>query len=98
MKLTGRDFGGTLLSLGFWALLVTAWAGYTGRPAWVAVPLCVAVLSVESLQIYSNLWSRAKNVGAEDVWWQTVALSTFNSVGAGSAAFILGIAVYWVFG
>jgi hypothetical protein len=35
-------------------------------------------------------------VGAQTEWWKTVALSTFNSLAAAVAAFLLGNVLRWL--
>ena len=68
-------------------------AGVTG---WIVIPLAVAGLSISSLPKYIELWPRAAGVGAQSEWWKTVALSTFNSLAAAVAAFVLGKVVRWL--
>ena len=82
----------------FRMLLVTSGAGAAGGAWWVFIPLCVAGLSISSLPKYISLWPRAREVGADWKWWETVGLSTFNSVGAASGAYMVGIASRWLFG
>ena len=80
----------------FWLLLVTVVAGVAGMAWWIALPLAVAGLSISSLPKYISLWPRARDVGAEGEWWKTVWLSTLNSAGASTAAFVLGRVVHWL--
>lgn len=80
----------------FWLLVVAATAAMSGVPWWVTVPLVVAALSVSSLPKYTDLWSRAREVGAEWEWWKTVGLSAFNSISAACGAHVLGIATRWL--
>ena len=82
----------------FSLLVVTAIAGAARGSWWVFVSLCVAGLSISSLPKYIRMWPRARDAGAEAAWWQTVGLSTFNNVGAATAAYFLGIATRWLFG
>jgi hypothetical protein len=85
-----------LRSAEFWLLLVGCIAAMARLSVWVVVPLLVAGLSISSLPKYIALWPRARAVGAERVWWQTVALSVFNNVGASCAAFVFGVAARWL--
>jgi hypothetical protein len=82
----------------FWLLFVTAVGGAMGLQWWVGVPLCVAGLSLSSLPKYIGLWPRAREAGAELMWWKTVGLSTFNALAASVAAFVLGIVVHRIVG
>lgn len=79
----------------FWLLLVTAVAGML-RLSWLVVlPMVLAGLSIASLPKYISLWPRAREVGAERVWWMTVAQSTFSSLAAASAAYLSGVVIAW---
>ena len=91
-------FWRALRSPEFWVLIVTAVAGAAGGSWWVFIPLGVAGLSISSLPKYIKMWPRARDVGAEWKWWETVALSALNSAGAASGAFMVGIVTRWLFG
>ena len=82
----------------FWLLLVGAFVSMIGVRWWVVVPLVLGGLSLSSLPKYLELWPRARDVGAQVEWWKTVALSTFNSLAAAVAAFVLGNFVGWFWG
>src|SRR5258708_1466347 len=92
----GMTLRSALRSPEYWLLLVTGFAGYFGTPWWVAVPLATAGLSISSLPKYVEMWPRVRKVGAEWEGWMTVALSTFNSIAASAAAFLLGVLSRWV--
>ena len=81
----------------FWLLLAACFVSMVGVTGWVVVPLTLAGLSISSLPKYIELWPRAERVGAEGEWWKTVMLSTFNSVAAAVAAFVLGRLTRWLF-
>jgi len=80
----------------FWLLLVAASAACFGVTWWVVVPLTTAGLSISSLPKYIELWPRVQAAGAEWEGWKTIALSTFNSIAASCAAFVLGVVIRWV--
>jgi hypothetical protein len=80
----------------YWLLVAAALVSMLGVAWWIVVPLTLAGLSVSSLPKYMELWPRAEKVGAQSEWWKTVALSTFNSLGAAVAAFVLGNVVRWL--
>ena len=63
---------------------------------WIIVPLTLAGLSVSSLPKYIELWQRAERASAQGEWWNTVALSTFDSLAAAVAAFVLGKLLGWL--
>src|SRR5258705_7563722 len=86
----------SLLMPEFWLLLVTGIAGGFGVAWWVAVPLATAGLSISSLPKYLELWPRVRAVGAEWEAWKVMALSLFNNIAAGSAAFVLGKVTQWL--
>lgn len=69
-----------------------------GLSAWIAVPLMTAGLSISSLPKYIALWPKARRVGAEGAWWQTVALSLLNNAGASAAGVVLGVLLRWIVG
>ena len=58
--------------------------------------MAVAGLSISSLPKYISLWPRARDVGAEGEWWKTVGMSTLNTAGASTAAFVLGWVIKWL--
>ena len=80
----------------FWLLLVSAVAAVLGLPWWVVVPLTVAGLSISSLPKYIELWPRAVEANVQGEWWRTVGLSLLNTLGASVAAFMMGLAIRWV--
>lgn len=80
----------------FWLLLAASFVSMLGVAWWVVVPLTLAGLLVSSLPKYIELWPRAARVGAHAEWWKTVALSTFNSLAAAVAAFVLGKFSGWI--
>lgn len=86
-----------LVSPEFWLLGATAAAGSFGVAWWVAVPLCVAGLSISSLPKYVRLWPKAFDLGAEVVLWRTVGLSALGTVAASGAAFGLGVVLRVLF-
>jgi ABC-type sulfate transport system permease component len=67
-----------------------------GLSWWIVVPLTLAGLSASSLPKYIELYPRAQRVGTQSEWWKTVTLSTFNSLAAAVAAFLLGNLLRWV--
>ena len=71
-------------------------AGIGNGAWWIFIPLGVAGLSIVSLPKYLDLWPRSRDVGAEAMWWKTVGLSVFNTLGATCAAFVTGAAVRYV--
>ena len=79
-----------------------AWRGHLDQllPARVprneAGPAPIGHGRADCLPKYIELWPRAERVGAQGEWWTTVALSTFNSLAAAVAAFVLGNLVRWV--
>jgi hypothetical protein len=81
----------------FWLLVLTAAAGQMGLAWWVCVPLCLAGLSVSSLPKYVQLWPKAREVGGERVWWQSVGISVSGALAASVAAFVFGVALRVVF-
>ncbi len=80
----------------YWLLLAACFVSMLGVAWWVVVPLTLAGLSVSALPKYLELWPRATEVGAQGEWWKTVGLSTFNSLAAAVAAFVLGNLVRWI--
>ena len=81
-----------------WILIVTATGAWAGGAWWVFMGLCLIGLSISALPKYWKLWPKAREVGAEWVWFETVGLSLLNNLGAAAAAFMLGIGVRWLFG
>ena len=92
------SFWQTMRAPEYWLLIVSALGAAGGLSAWGSVPLCMAGLSISSLPKYIALWARARDVGAERAWWQTVALSMANSLAASCAVFVLGAAAGWLWG
>jgi hypothetical protein len=80
----------------FWLLITAATAAMMSVPWWITTPLALSGLLIASLPKYIELWPRARNAGAEWQWWNSVALSTFNSLAAACAAHMLGIALRWL--
>lgn len=74
----------------FWLLFTASIAATMGLAWWVVVPLTLVGLSISSLPKYIALWPRAAKAGAQGAWWRTIALSTFNSLAAAPAAFMVG--------
>ena len=87
-----------LFTLEYWALIVTAWAGYVGSKWWQALPICTAILFIRALPKYLKLWPLAVEAEAQAKWWETVALSVFNSLGASCAAYATGLGTHLLFG
>jgi hypothetical protein len=81
----------------FWLLATASLAAAGGVQAWVAVPLTLAGLSIASLPKYAALWPRARRARAERQWLMTVSLSMLNNLATSCAAFLLGIAIRWVY-
>lgn len=79
----------------YWLIMVAAATPAAGGTWWLVVPLTVAGLSISTLPKYLTLWPRARSAGAQHVWWQTVALSTFNNLAAACGAFLLGVLIRW---
>jgi hypothetical protein len=89
-------FLGALRSSEYWLLLVGCISAVAGIGVWVVVPLLVAGLSISALPKYLALWPKARRVGAEREWWQTVILSIFNCLAASYGAFMLGTVARWI--
>jgi hypothetical protein len=85
-----------LVSPEYWLLIVAAIASTAGLSPWIVIPLSVAGLSISSLPKYIALWPRARAVGADRMWWSTLALSMFNNLATSCAAFVFGIAMRWL--
>ena len=79
-----------------WALLVTAWGGYVGSPAWLMVALCTAVLIVCALLNWLMSWRRSRSAGCEGEWLRRVAATVIGMVGVSGAAFMFGMFVTFV--
>lgn len=80
----------------YWLLVAAALVSMLGVARWIVVPLALAGLSVSSLPKYIRLWPRVERVGAQAEWWKAVGLSTFNSLAAAVAAFVLGNVLRWL--
>lgn len=80
----------------FWLLVVAALAATADLAAWIVFPLAVTGLSISALPKYIALWPRVRAAGAEQAWWVTVALSTFNTLAASSAAYLFGRFLGWL--
>ena len=80
----------------YWLLVVSAVAATCGVPWWVVIPLGMAGLSIFALPKDVALWPRAQEVGAQGVWWRTVALAIFNAFAATGVAYLLGRIVRWM--
>ena len=80
----------------FWLILVSTVAATLGVSAWVVVPLAVTGLSISSLPKYLALRRKARAVGAEGLWWETVALSMLNNMATASGAHLVGVITHWI--
>ena len=58
--------------------------------------LAVTGLSISSLPKYVALWPKARAVGAEGIWWETVALSILNNLATASGAHLVGVITHWI--
>jgi hypothetical protein len=80
----------------FMLLLATAAAAALGVGWWVAVPLCLAGLSIGRLPRYLTMWPRAIEIGEE---WQVIAAVTLSSVASLAGAlgmFAIGAGAGWL--
>jgi hypothetical protein len=89
-------FGRPLRSPEFWLLAVSAAVAAAGLDAATTIPFSLAGLTLSSMPKYIALWPRARAAGATGVWWSTVALSMLNNLAASCAAFLLGLAIRWL--
>lgn len=89
-------FTRALVAPEYWLLVVVGIGGAAGLSAWIVIPLAVTGLCISSMPKYIALWRRARAVGGGHVWWETVALSMLNNVGAVCAAYLLGVAMRWL--
>jgi hypothetical protein len=89
-------FARALRSAEYWLLVIAAIAAVAGLAWWIVLPLTVAGLSISSLPKYLESYGRARAAGVEREWWIAVALSSFNSLGAATGAYLLGVAIRWL--
>ncbi len=88
-----REFGQGLRAIEFWLVLTACGAGLLGVRWWIAVPLSTAGLMLCVWPTYAALLPRVWRAGAEREFVKMLALSGLNSVGAASAAFLVGAAI-----
>ena len=91
-----RRFLRDITSKEFLLILAATVCAMFGVVWWVAVPLTVAGLSLSSFPKYVEQLPRAREAGAEWAVWQCLALSGFNNVVCGVAAFVLGVGIRWL--
>ena len=60
------------------------------------MPLTAAGLLLSSFPNDIEQLPRARDVGAEWAVWQCLALSAFNNVACGVAAFVFGAGIRWL--